>query len=433
VPDGFQLTSTEEDIGQRHMDEQEQKRQIQDLIIEFRTNYQKYKNEQEANIESKLVEPLMNILGWTKTDFVKREKAQRGEKKGFVDYAFYLDNRIAFFLEAKKVGVPLEKEADKQVISYALSKRIPFAVSTNFESLKIFCVEQENALNQVFRVFIKPEDYLANFQNLLLLSKESFRKNLTLRQAEDEGRLKKRASIDEALLEDFMQIRKLIAEDIERTYPRKYELNEKEEIVQRAIDRLIFIRRCEDVAINPDNVYLQEVNSVPHNKAFNKLKQIFEKYNEIHDSGLFAPNVDNDLDKITVDGEIIKRLVGYLYESHDKQYVYNFDWITADVLGQVYEQYLGKILAQTKSGKAHLKDGQVHRKEQGIYYTPTHIVDYIIKSTVSEALKNERSRRAIKVLDTACGSGSFLIRGFDYLYSEFVKDKEASQNRLDSQ
>ena len=58
------------------------------------------------------------------------------------------------------IGVHLEKEADKQVISYALSKRIPFAISTNFEQMKIFCVEEADEGKKIFRVFSKPEDYL---------------------------------------------------------------------------------------------------------------------------------------------------------------------------------------------------------------------------------------------------------------------------------
>src|SRR3989344_8158858 len=205
-------------------------------------------------------------------------------------------------------------------------------------------------------------------------------------------------SIDKALLEDLMQMRKLIVEDIEKTYPQKYEVNDKEEIVQRIIDRLIFIRRCEDVGMNPENLYLEEVKHLPDNKAYPKLKEIFEKYNDMYNSGLFAVGVDNDCDVIKIDGLIIKKLVGYLYESKDKQYIYNFDWIDADVLGQVYEQYLGKILSQTKSGKAKLKDGQAHRKEQGIYYTPTYVVDYIVKNSVGELLKDKKvDVRKIKI------------------------------------
>jgi len=414
------------------MDIEVAKKGIQALINDFRANYNQYKHELEANTETKLVEPLFALLGWTKNDFVKRETARRGKNLGFVDYAFKIDGRIVFFLEVKKVGIPLEK--DKQVISYALSKRIPFAISTNFEQLKIFCVEQENATTQVFRVFKNPEDYITNLQNLLLLSKESFEKNLILKEAENEGRLKKRISINKILLDDLMHIRKLIADDIEKTYHAKYEINEKEEIVQRVIDRLIFIRRCEDLDMNPENLYLEEITHLQDNKAYPKLKEIFEKYNQVYNSGLFAIGIDNDCDIIKIDGLIIKKLISYLYESKDKQYIYNFDWIDADVLGQVYEQYLGYILQQTKSGKSKLKDGQAHKKEQGIYYTPTYVVDYIVKNTIIESLKDKKIKpQEIKVLDPASGSGSFLIKAFDYLYENISKKEDTQQHKIDSQ
>lgn len=416
------------------LSKEDAKQQIRELIDDFKANYQQHRKELEANTETKLVEPLFAILGWTTKDFVKREHAQRGVKSGFVDYAFKINGKNVFFLEVKKLGVSLEKEADTQVISYALSRRVPFAVSTNFENLKIFCVEQENAANNVFRVFKKPEDYIDNLQDLLYLHKESFKKNLLLKKAEDEGRLKKRISIDEPLLEDLMSIRNMIANDIEKRYPNKYELNEREEIIQRIIDRLIFIRKSEDVGINPEGLFLEEIRHNPYGKAYSRLKEIFRKYHEVYNGGLFKIGADNDCDKITIDGEITQKLIGLLYESKDKQYVYNFDWIDADVLGQVYEQYLGKILAQTKSGKSKLKNGQAHRKEQGIYYTPTYIVDYIVSNTLGNLLKDKKKdAKKIKVLDPACGSGSFLIKAFDYLKENLYSEEESKLRRIDSQ
>jgi len=416
------------------MDREAVKQRITDLVSDFKANYHQHKKELEANTETKLVEPLFAILGWTTKDFVKREQARRGTGLGLVDYAFKIDDKVVFFLEVKKLGVELAKEADTQVISYALSRRIPFAVSTNFENLKIFCVEQENAVNNVFRVFKRPEDYIDNLQDLLFLHKESFEQNLLLKKAEDEGRLKKRISIDRPLLEDLMSIRNMIANDIERRYPGKYDLNEREEIIQRTIDRLIFVRKCEDVGINPDEMTLEEITHNPYGKAHSKLKEIFKRYNDIYNGGLFAVGFDNDCDKITIDGEIVQKLVHLLYESKDKQYVYNFDWIDADILGQVYEQYLGKILAQTKSGKSKLKNGQAHRKEQGIFYTPTYIVDYIVSNTLGNLLREKRiDTKRIKVLDPACGSGSFLIKAFDYLKADLHSNDESKMRRIDEQ
>ncbi|QQG40145.1 MAG: N-6 DNA methylase [Candidatus Aenigmatarchaeota archaeon] len=414
------------------MERQEVRAQIKTLVEDFKANYTSYKSRSEADIEQ-LVLRLFKILGWTDVnDVFQQVKTHRGEKRGRADFAFKINDRTVFFLEVKKMGVPLDKEADRQVISYALSQRIPFAVSTNFEELKLFCVEAFDKKDQVFRVF-RYEDYSIK-DDLFLLSKESFASGNTLKEAESEGRLKKRVTIDKPLLEDLMHIRSLVAGDIEKSYPDKYELNERDEIIQRIIDRLIFIRRCEDVGMNPEGQTLEEIKHLSDEKAYPKLKQLFAKYNDVYDSGLFSIGTDNDCDRITIDGSIIHKLVGYLYESKNGQYIYNFDWIDADVLGQVYEQYLGKILAQTKSGKTKLKEGQAHRKEQGIYYTPTYIVNYIIKNTVGAKLKERKINvNDISILDPACGSGSFLIKAFDEMYNYRRGKGGTDQRKFDTQ
>ena len=421
-------------LGQ--LSKEQAKEELRKLIEDFKANRDKYKSLSEADIETKLVEELfISVLGWSKKDFEKQQNVRRGDKRGRADYAFKIGEKIVFFLEVKKVGVPLNNEADKQVVSYALSrKNVSFAISTNFEQMKIFCVEQDKAYNNVFRVFRDPDEYLTKIQDLFFLSKESFEKNELLKQAEAEGRLKKRITIDKVLLEDLMEIRKLIANDIEKKYPGRYNINEQDEIVQRIIDRLIFIRRAEDMGIQPNDLRLEDIKHLSGDKAYPKLKEIFKEYNSAYNSGLFDPNYDNDCDKIIIDGESIKKLVYLLYESKEG-YIYNFDWIDSDVLGQVYEQYLGKILAQTRSGKAQLKEGQAHRKEQGIYYTPTYIVDYIVKNTVGELLKDKKvDPSKIKILDPACGSGSFLIKAYDYLANYIInKGNDSGQYKLDEQ
>ena len=101
------------------------------------------------------------------------------------------------------------------------------------------------------------------------------------------------------------------------------------------------------------------------------------------------------------------------------------------MLGNIYEQYLGVIL--TKIGKrAKLKESHAHRKEQGIYYTPTYIVDYIVRNTLGELLKDKKiDASKIRVLDPACGSGSFLIKAFDILNEHHArKDKNYNQKTL---
>ena len=407
---------------------------IQQLIDDFKTNEQEYRKESEASIETKLIEPLFRLLEWTEKDFKKRERTHRGEKRGFADYTFYIGDKQVFFLEVKKIGVPLDKEADAQVVSYALSQSVPIAISTNFEELKVFCVEEESLDKRKMFVFNKPEEFIERFHDLVLLSKSSFEQNLLLRRAESLGLLKRRITIDKPLLDDLMLIREFIADDIEKNYKTKYQPNEKEEIIQRIIDRLIFIRKCEDTGINPENLTLKGSTAVPDNEAYNELKKIFKRYNDVYNSGLFAIDKDNDCDRIEVNGEIVKKLIRYLYISKNEGYVYNFESIPADILGQVYEQYLGKILLLSKTGKAKIANGQAHRKEQGIYYTPTYIVDYIVKNTVGELLKNKKNKaKDLKILDPACGSGSFLIKAFDYLSNDLSDGDKSKQYRIDIQ
>src|SRR3989338_11009109 len=134
------------------------KEKLKLLVTDFKDNNSYYKKLSEADVEDKLVNELfVNILGWDKKDYEKRAKVRRGDKGGSADYAFKINDRIVFFLEVKKVTIPLDKEADEQVISYALSKKVPLAISTNFQQMNIFCVEESEERKVIFRAFSNPD------------------------------------------------------------------------------------------------------------------------------------------------------------------------------------------------------------------------------------------------------------------------------------
>ncbi|MBE3074197.1 MAG: N-6 DNA methylase, partial [Actinobacteria bacterium] len=89
----------------------------------------------------------------------------------------------------------------------------------------------------------------------------------------------------------------------------------------------------------------------------------------------------------------------------------------ADILGQVYEQFLGKVIRLTAGHRAVVEDKPEVKKAGGVYYTPTYIVDYIVKHTVGRLLEGLTPKQAasLRILDPACGSGSFLIGAYQYL------------------
>jgi len=96
---------------------------------------------------------------------------------------------------------------------------------------------------------------------------------------------------------------------------------------------------------------------------------------------------------------------------------YEFTVISSDILGQAYEQFLGKVIRLTEGHHAVVEDKPEVKKAGGVYYTPTYIVDYIVKQTVGKLIEGKTPKQAskLRILDPACGSGSFLINAYQFL------------------
>jgi type I restriction-modification system DNA methylase subunit len=139
-------------------------------------------------------------------------------------------------------------------------------------------------------------------------------------------------------------------------------------------------------------------------------------------------------DDLYIDNETLQEVIEGLNHSKDNSYKYDFSIIESDVLGNIYEQYLGNILKSTPK-RAKLKESKTHRKEQGIYYTPSYIVDYIVKNTVGEYIRTHTPEeiKKVKILDPACGSGSFLIKAYKELENYWKQNSDFAQLTLDSE
>src|SRR5690606_37303106 len=102
-----------------------------------------------------------------------------------------------------------------------------------------------------------------------------------------------------------------------------------------------------------------------------------------------------------------------------------------DILGHIYEQFLGKVITLTKGHQAKIEEKPEVRKAGGVYYTPTYIVNYIVKNTVGKLLEDRTAgtkgtASKLRVLDPACGSGSFLLGAYQFLLDwhleQYLKD-----------
>ena len=94
---------------------------------------------------------------------------------------------------------------------------------------------------------IQCHEYLDRFEELNLLSKQSFENGLLDEQAEKWGKKMMRTPVDKQLLADFTRFRRILSKNIIKINRAK-KINEEEldESVQRIMEGLIFVRFCED-------------------------------------------------------------------------------------------------------------------------------------------------------------------------------------------
>ena len=174
--------------------------------------------------------------------------------------------------------------------------------------------------------------------------------------------------------------------------------------MQRILDRLIFIRTAEDRKIEP-NVLLSILKGGKAG-SYRQLVKVFRDFDNGFNSKLFTLHYSEEW---KADDKVIAEIIKGLYETKDG-YRYDFSAISADVLGGIYEQYLSFVHGRKGEDKSKSK-----RKSQGIYYTPKYIVEFIVRETLGEVLKKTKPKEIfkIRVLDPACGSGSFLTASYD--------------------
>ncbi|MBU1487404.1 N-6 DNA methylase [bacterium] len=245
-------------------------------------------------------------------------------------------------------------------------------------------------------------------------------------------KLLERDEVDTAFLQEIERWRELLARNIAARNPAltQQEINFA---VCRTIDRIIFLRICEDRGIELYGKLMALQNGT---QVYNRLFHLFHQADDRYNSGLFHFRQEkghfSDIDSLTpnlsIDDKALKDIFKNLYYPDGP---YEFSVLPADILGQVYEQFLGKVIRLTPGHRAIVEDKPEIRKAGGIYYTPSYIVDYIVNQTVGRLVKGKKpgprgTVSKLKILDPACGSGSFLLGAYQFLLDwqrdQYVKD-----------
>ena len=405
---------------------------LKELICQFKEGEAFYTSKDfvESEVRSKFIDPFLECLKWD----VKNEKGARYDKREVItedrvvvdgqtkhpDYTLCCSGVKKIFVEAKQpsVNLKLDPAPALQVRRYAYTAKLPIAILTDFQELAIYDTRikptDKDTASTARIEYLTYDKYEEKFEELYNhISWDAV--DLGKFDTYYEGLKEKRgtASVDEDILGMIERWRVLLAEDIAL---HNEEMNETAltSCVQKLIDRLLFLRISEDKEIEPVK-QLQKIATEKEN-IYAKLKSLFAKCETRFNAGLFTN--DDYLNTLKVQD---KTLITIIIELYYPICQYEFSVLPVEILGNIYERFLGKIIRfkrKTKNGHSvEIIEKPEVQKAGGVYYTPSYIVDYIVKETIGkkiEMLTPEKVSK-LKVCDPACGSGSFLVGAYQYL------------------
>ena len=224
--------------------------------------------------------------------------------------------------------------------------------------------------------------------------------------------------VDKEFLAEIETWREALAKNLARRNA-KLSVRDLNFAVQRTIDRIIFLRMCEDRGVEN---YGQLQALLNGENIYKRLQYIYGLADDKYNSGIFHFRPEKDRAeapdeltlKLKIDDKVLKDIIRRLYYPESP---YEFSVLGADILGTVYEQFLGKVIRLTAGHRAIVEEKPEVKKAGGVYYTPGYIVDYIVKNTVGKLSegKSPKQIEKLSILDPACGSGSFLVGAFSCL------------------
>lgn len=414
--------------------------QLAALVARFSKHEQSYTSGayNETQLRREFLDPLLTLLEWdvdnqsgkseTYKDVVHEDAVAVDGVLRAPDYSVRVGGRRQFFVEAKKPSVDIGTAMAPayQLKRYAWSANLPVSVLCDFEELAVYDCrlkpEPSDPATKGRLLLVRYTEYVDRWPEIAsLFSKSAVESGALEAYAVQLPSRRGQLTVDEAFLAEIESWRELLA----RNLANRNESLEQRDLnwaVQRIIDRIVFLRICEDRGIESYGSLREAADGA---RTYQKLQALFERADDRYNSGLFHFRIEKQRpappDTLTpalvVDDQPLKQIIRRLYYPESP---YEFSVVPADILGQVYERFLGKVIRLTTTHRAVVEEKPEVRKAGGVYYTPTHIVDHMVHRTLGVALEGKRagsrgSASKVRVLDPACGSGSFLIGAYQFL------------------
>lgn len=413
---------------------------VVELVRRFQANRASYQSPQynETQLRREFVDPLFEALGWDVAnkggfaeaykDVVHEDSLRIEGRAKSPDYSLRLGGVRKFFVETKKPSVNLrdDRSSALQLRRYAWSAKLPISILTDFEEFAVYDTRVRPAIDDKASkariLYLTLEEYESRWDEIVeLFSPEGIRRGSLDKFVSSGVGRRGAAEVDDAFLEEMESWRTALAKNI-ALRNETLSVAELNYAVQMTIDRIVFMRIAEDRGLEP---YGQLKELSEHGDVLPQLNGLFRRADERYNSGLFHFSREigrkGHLDALTptliIDSKTLRDIIIDLYYPKSP---YEFAVLPADILGQVYEQFLGKVIRLTAGHRAVIEDKPDVKKAGGVYYTPSYVVQYIVVRTLKPLLTGKKPKPAagsadLRILDPACGSGSFLLGAYQYL------------------
>ena len=423
---------------------------VLELVEHYRRNREAFRSSayKETRLRIEFIDPFFEALGWDVSnaagyaeaykDVIHEDTITIGGSAKAPDYAFRIGGVRKFFVETK---VPLIDIANNQASAFQLRRygwnaKLPISILTDFEEFAVYDCRLQPKLGEKASksrpLYFTYDQYSDRWEEIAsVFSREAILRGSFDKYAQDATR-KGTAQVDSAFLAEIENWRLALATDL-AAKNGALGVRELNDAVQRTIDRVIFLRIAEDRGFEPYG----SLKALSSGKGvYDRLKRIFLNADARYNSGLFHFNrSDGDsetLDLVTLNLSISdKVLSGIFSKLYYPESPYEFSILPADILGQVYERFLGNEIVLSGK-KAFVEEKPEVRKAGGVYYTPTSVVRHIVKNALAPHFEGRSTAQVsgqdgrlkdaapVTVLDPACGSGSFLIEAYQYILDWYL-------------
>ena len=406
--------------------------QLKVLISAFEREYAIYKTTQysEAQLRIDFLNPLLKTFGWDvdneqgKSQFLReviQEESIDVEEEDVVtkknpDYTLRIQGIRKLFIEAKKVSIDLDKTNKPafQTRRYGWNANLGISILTNFEILSIYDCRLKPVVNDSvntaryksfhYSQFIVDFDELYRILSFQSIASGYIDEYFSLAQKET-------ITFDEYFLKQIENWREGLAIDIiaNNTGFNNEEINF---LVQRLLNRIIFLRICEDREI-------EKYETLKHIKSYDELKALFVRSDKKYNSGLFDFIEDNFSLNIKINPGILISIFNELYYP---QSPYDFSVVDPAILSQIYERYLGSKINIVDDHTISVVQEPEVAASSGVVPTPKLIVRNIVNETFNPLFsgKSLQQIQQLKIADICCGSGTFLISAYDYFLEKII-------------